>query len=196
MRKKGKHQRTADNSMVATSRLFFQGTCRCDGLEFHFLADNSMNIIHLTFTLESHIDAAARLSRLLPDSRIVRDEQCRAHLCHLFHEYLSGNLQHVPYSLQSPFYEEGTDFQKKVWKRISRIGFGKTKTYGELARALGSIRLARAVGRACHRNPLALVIPCHRVVGSNGIGGFTGGSSIKSMLLAIEKGEQHLSEVG
>ncbi|MBE9521033.1 MAG: MGMT family protein, partial [Proteobacteria bacterium] len=76
--------------------------------------------------------------------------------------------------IQSPFIHAGTEFQKKVWTEIAKISYGQTRTYGELARAIGSPGSARAVGSACGANPVALIIPCHRVVGATGLGGFAG----------------------
>lgn len=81
----------------------------------------------------------------------------------------------------------GTKFQMRVWRALRRIPFGKTKSYLELARALGSPRASRAVGAASGKNSLAIVVPCHRVVGSDGaLTGFAGGLEIKAMLLALE----------
>jgi O-6-methylguanine DNA methyltransferase len=82
----------------------------------------------------------------------------------------------------------GTDFQQQVWKGIADIPPGQTKTYGELARAIGRPNAVRAVGSACGRNPVPLFIPCHRVVGSNGgLGGFSCGLPWKELLLSLEK---------
>ena len=81
----------------------------------------------------------------------------------------------------------GTSFQKRVWKRMGQIPHGQLKTYGELARSIRAPGAARAVGTACARNPILLVIPCHRVVAANGHGGFSGGGlAIKKKLHALE----------
>jgi len=83
---------------------------------------------------------------------------------------------------------KGTVFQKKVWLAMREIPFGQTKTYGDLARAVGSPKGFRAVGGACNRNPIAIVQPCHRVVGSDGkLTGFYGGIDLKQKLLDFEK---------
>lgn len=85
---------------------------------------------------------------------------------------------------------EGTDFQKSVWRAISNIPPGQTQTYGELAEAIQRPRAVRAVGTACGKNPISLLIPCHRVVASNGgLGGFSSGLAWKKLLLQIERGE-------
>src|SRR5262245_30593292 len=81
----------------------------------------------------------------------------------------------------------GTQFQRSVWRALQRIPFGRTATYGEVARRVGRSRAARAVGMACNRNPVPILVPCHRVVGSNGsLGGYGGGIALKRRLLAGE----------
>jgi len=81
----------------------------------------------------------------------------------------------------------GTDFQKKVWQALLKIPYGKTATYKEIAAAIGHPKAARAVGMACNKNPIAIIIPCHRVVGSNGsLTGYAGGLEMKKRLLELE----------
>lgn len=97
--------------------------------------------------------------------------------------YFAGRLARFDLPTRSV----GTDFQRKVWKAMGRIPFGRTKTYGELARALGSA--ARAVGGACGANPLPIIVPCHRVVGADHrLTGYSGGEGIdtKRFLLRHE----------
>jgi O-6-methylguanine DNA methyltransferase len=77
-------------------------------------------------------------------------------------------------------------FHVRVWKAMHALPFGRTATYAELARAAGAPRAARAVGRACAANPVLIFIPCHRVVGSSGLGGFGCGLEWKKLLLALE----------
>ena len=86
-----------------------------------------------------------------------------------------------------PIAPEGTPFQLKIWKLLQEIPYGTTITYGELARRSGDIKASRAVGMANSRNPLPILIPCHRVIGSGGkLTGYTGGLNIKIGLLQIE----------
>jgi methylated-DNA-[protein]-cysteine S-methyltransferase len=81
----------------------------------------------------------------------------------------------------------GTDFQKSVWGELLQIPFGETRTYGEIARKLGNAKAVRAVGAANGRNPLSIIAPCHRVIGSNGdLTGFAGGLEAKAHLLGLE----------
>lgn len=97
--------------------------------------------------------------------------------------YLAGNRQGFDLSLAP----EGTPFQQRVWREIARIPYGETITYAELARRAGSPGSARAAGAATGRNPLSIVVPCHRVVGSAGsLTGYAGGIERKARLLALE----------
>lgn len=100
--------------------------------------------------------------------------------------YLSGKNQFIQVPVD---WSElaGTDFQKRVWKRLAKIPYGRVKTYGEIAKEVASPKAARAVGSACGKNPVLLAIPCHRVVGGNGLGGFSGGGlPLKRKLHTLE----------
>jgi len=96
--------------------------------------------------------------------------------------YLGGKLR----QFQLPMEPGGTPFQKKVLRRVQKIPFGATATYGEIARAVGHPQASRAVGAANGSNRLPLVIPCHRVVASGGLGGYGGGLALKKRLLKLE----------
>ena len=88
---------------------------------------------------------------------------------------------------------EGSDFEKQVWTELRQIPFGTTTTYGEMARKLGDLGASRAVGLANARNPVAIIIPCHRVIGADGdLTGYAGGMHRKRWLLAHESGQQNL----
>ena len=98
-------------------------------------------------------------------------------------EYFGGERKRFETALAP----EGTPFQRAVWKAISTVGFGKTITYGALAQLAGSSGSARAAGAATGRNPIGIIIPCHRIVGSNGsLTGYAGGLERKRALLALE----------
>jgi len=88
---------------------------------------------------------------------------------------------------------EGTAFQQEVWRRLCEIQYGETISYGELARRMGNPQASRAVGLANGSNPIPIVIPCHRVIGSNGkLTGYGGGLPIKEKLLALERRQLRL----
>jgi methylated-DNA-[protein]-cysteine S-methyltransferase len=125
-------------------------------------------------------DAARGASGLVPGSNAVI-ERTRAQL----DEYFAGTRR----EFDLPLEPRGTEFQRRVWQRLMRIGYGDTTSYGELARALGNPRSSRAVGLANGANPIPIVIPCHRVIGADGtLTGFGGGLAIKAQLLELERG--------
>jgi len=104
-------------------------------------------------------------------------------------EYFAGRRRRF----DVPLSPAGTAFQKSVWKAISTIGFGETISYGELARRAGVPGSARAAGAATGRNPIGIIVPCHRVVGADGsLTGYAGGIGRKKALLALERGERDL----
>lgn len=87
-----------------------------------------------------------------------------------------------------PLHIVGTEFQKKVWNALLEIPFGETRSYQEIAIRIGNPKAVRAVGGACNRNPIGIIVPCHRVVGKNGsLTGYAGGLDYKKMLLEHEK---------
>lgn len=103
--------------------------------------------------------------------------------------YFAGERENFDLSL-SP---QGTPFQQKVWSELQKIHYGETISYGELARRIGNPKASRAVGLANGSNPISIVIPCHRVIGSNGkLTGYGGGLSIKEKLLALERRQLRL----
>ena len=98
-------------------------------------------------------------------------------------EYFAGKRQDFDISLDM----RGTPFQKNVWEALLAIPFGETRSYGQLARQLGNPNATRAVGAANGRNPISIIVPCHRVIGSSGsLTGFAGGLDTKSRLLDLE----------
>jgi O-6-methylguanine DNA methyltransferase len=98
-------------------------------------------------------------------------------------EYLAGKRQRFELTLDL----RGTRFQRLVWDQLLAIDYGQTRTYAEVARALGQPTAWRAVGAANGANPVAIVVPCHRVVAADGIGGYAGGLETKRRLLAMER---------
>ena len=99
-------------------------------------------------------------------------------------EYFKGQRE----TFDLPLDPLGTGFQKKVWKALSRIPFGVTKSYGQLAKSIQNPNASRAVGAANGKNPLSIVVPCHRVIASSGkLTGFAGGLEVKKYLLDLEK---------
>jgi methylated-DNA-[protein]-cysteine S-methyltransferase len=107
-------------------------------------------------------------------------------------EYFGGERKRFEIALAP----EGTPFQRSVWQAIATVGFGETITYGELARRAGCTGSARAAGAATGRNPITIIVPCHRIVGSSGsLTGYAGGLDRKRALLALEAGMPELLAV-
>jgi O-6-methylguanine DNA methyltransferase len=112
-----------------------------------------------------------------PADRIIEDalRQLRS--------YFEGSLRHF----SIPLDPQGTDFQKRVWRELERIPFGEVRSYAQIAEAIGAARAVRAVGAANGANPLPIVVPCHRVIGSSGkLVGYGGGLPLKKRLLDLE----------
>lgn len=99
-------------------------------------------------------------------------------------EYFAGERK----VFNLPLAPKGTEFQKKVWAALCDIPYGETRSYGQIAAAVGNPKASRAVGMANHRNPISIIVPCHRVIGADGrLVGFGGGLWIKERLLKLEK---------
>ena len=101
-----------------------------------------------------------------------------------FGGYFDGKIK----NFDLPIMLHGTDFQIAVWKALQNIPYGETISYGKLAAITGNPKASRAVGMANHRNPIPIIIPCHRVIGSNGnLTGYAGGLELKRKLLELEQ---------
>lgn len=99
-------------------------------------------------------------------------------------EYFQGKRK----SFELPIKLNGTEFQQKVWQNLQKIPYGKTISYKQLADMCGNPKASRAVGMANNKNPIAIIVPCHRVIGTNGkLTGYAGGLDLKSELLKLEK---------
>lgn len=124
-----------------------------------------------------------RLRRRFP-GKIIRDDRKNREILSQLKRYLKGQLRHF----DCPLDLKGTPFEKKVWSELKRIPYGQTRSYKEIAQAIGHPKAFRAVGNANGRNCLPLIIPCHRVIESNGgLGGFGHGVKVKRQLLDFEK---------
>lgn len=127
---------------------------------------------------QKRFPTAPRLGAPIDGAHPVLDEAERQ-----LREYLAGTRT----DFELPLAPDGTAFQQAVWQQLAAIPRGRTVTYGEIARALGRPRAAQAVGAAVGSNPLSIVVPCHRVMGSSGaLTGYAGGIETKQALLALE----------
>ena len=147
-----------------------------------FVAISDRGLFDVAFGVTNQVRYVARLGtrveRALPDQRAVSG------VLDQLDSYFSGNVTHfsIPIDLRV-----STAFTYRVLRNTSRIPFGRTMSYGEIAKLIDSPGSSRAVGGALGRNPMPIVIPCHRVIAGDGrIGGFTGGLAIKKALLSLE----------
>jgi len=120
--------------------------------------------------------------------KIVRDDRKNRNVLDQLKKYLKGELRRFDCKLDF----RGTPFQKKVWLALKKIPYGRTRSYGEIARDIGHPKAFRAVGNANGRNYIPLIVPCHRVIeNSGGLGGFGHGLKVKKQLLDLEKANRY-----
>ncbi len=123
-------------------------------------------------------------SDILPDNVEVKETPLIKETIEKINLYLSGKLEYI----DVPIKLEGTEFQKLVWNQLIKVSYGKTCTYKDIAVAIGNEKACRAVGNANNKNKIPIIIPCHRVIGTNGkLVGYAGGLDIKEKLLGIEE---------
>lgn len=128
-------------------------------------------------------NSAPQLSDLSKATKLHSDDPYLFGIFNQLKEYFAGTRK----EFNVPLDIEGTDFQKKVWNELQKIPYGKTISYKSLAEKLGDVKAIRAVGKANGQNPIPIIIPCHRVIGSDGsLTGYVGGLDVKEKLLEIE----------
>jgi len=153
------------------------------GLRIHIAASNR-GLLRLSLNRNDE-EFLAELARIVPSAAWWRDEQHPLLLeaAGQLQAYFRGELRQFDLRLEV----RGTAFQRKVWRALRRIPYGETRSYKEIARQIGSPTATRAVGGANGKNPIAIVIPCHRVIAADGsLGGFGSGLAVKKLLLELE----------
>lgn len=131
--------------------------------------------------VELHLPASAPFDKTA--EQYTRDDEVLRPVAQEITAYFSGDLT----MFTVPLAPAGTDFQLSAWSALCEVGYGTTNTYGEIATAIGRPKAPRAVGMANHVNPIALIIPCHRIIGANGtLTGYAGGLDLKRALLSHE----------
>ncbi|MGA2317321.1 MAG: methylated-DNA--[protein]-cysteine S-methyltransferase [Thermodesulfobacteriota bacterium] len=147
-----------------------------------FVASTEGGVCMVDF-LKSEEVFLRRLKEKFP-GKIIRDDRKNRNILNQLKKYLKGELQRFDCKLDF----KGTPFQKKVWSALAKIPYGQTRSYKEIARAIGHPKAFRAVGNANGQNSIPLIIPCHRVIENNGgLGGFGHGVKVKKQLLDFEK---------
>ena len=136
-----------------------------------------------------HFNGPAKAGPYVPTPDWRRDDDAFDDVVSQLEEYFEGTRR----DFDLPLAPQGTPFQQRVWRALLDIPYGETISYGELASRIGQRNASRAVGLANGSNPIPIVIPCHRVIGSNGkLTGYGGGLAIKERLLALERGSRRL----
>jgi len=147
-----------------------------------FVASTERGICMVDF-VKTEKDFLKRLRERFP-GKIVRNDQKNRNVLSQLKKYLKGELRRFDCRLDF----RGTPFQKKVWSALAKIPYGRTRSYRDIAQAIGHPKAFRAVGNANGRNSIPLILPCHRVIESNGgLGGFGHGVKVKKQLLDFEK---------
>ena len=122
---------------------------------------------------------------VLPAGGIDRETSLLREAARQLNEYFAGRRQ----VFDLPLRPTGTPFQQKIWQALQTIPYGQTRSYQEIAGQIGNFKACRAVGYANHNNPIAIIIPCHRVIGKSGrLTGYAGGLELKERLLRLEQG--------
>lgn len=154
------------------------------------IAATERGIVQVGLPSESGEKFWVWLKQRFPKAAFEKNESRTQTVFDQLHEYFEGRRQ--AFSLELDL--RGTEFQKTVWKAILKIPYGRTITYGELAKDVGSPEAARAAGAATGANPIGIIVPCHRVVGANGsLTGYGGGLPMKEFLLNLEQGHNGFS---
>jgi methylated-DNA-[protein]-cysteine S-methyltransferase len=125
-----------------------------------------------------------KIKKALNAESVEHDDEVLEKTRRQLDEYLKGRRR----EFDIPVFMVGTDFQKSVWKALMKVPYGDTSTYSRIAKDIGNERAVRAVGNANAANPISIIVPCHRVIGSDGeLVGYGGGLSVKRRLLELER---------
>lgn len=136
-----------------------------------------------TFYITATKDTLYRIDFSKPSQALFQTTELLSMVKAQLNEYFSGTRQ----SFNLPYKLEGTPFQLSVWQELAKIPYGATTTYKEIAQRINHPKAYRAVGMANNKNPLCLIIPCHRIIGSDGsLTGYAGGLELKKFLLSLE----------
>lgn len=150
----------------------------------YFIVINPIPAVILTLTADDNNLLRIDFGAQRPANAIEKATPILTLAAQQLEEYFHGLRRDFTIPLKA----NGTQFQQQVWQALTHISYGITHTYKELAETIGKPKASRAVGSACNRNPLPIVIPCHRVIGSSGnLTGYAGGLELKAKLLKMEE---------
>lgn len=170
---------TVESSLDLNDKLYYQKI------------ESKLGHLHI-ITSKSHLKMVSFDSNWKKNRKIKKEniEEKKLEIHSLVETQLTEYFNGKRVKFEVPLDPVGTFFQKSVWKALLSIPYGTTLTYGEQAKAIGNKKAVRAVGLANGKNPIAIIIPCHRVIGKNGtLTGYAGGLSLKKTLINIENSE-------
>lgn len=148
-----------------------------------YIASSEKGVCKISLTLDSSAEFKSWIKKHFPEYEVIESRKQNKEAIDQIKLYLARKLKKFELEIDMI----GTEFQKKVWRETMKIPYGETLTYSALAKRIHKPNSQRAVGNALALNPLPIVIPCHRVVASDGsLGGYTGGVKIKEFLLGLE----------
>jgi methylated-DNA-[protein]-cysteine S-methyltransferase len=150
------------------------------------LAGDERGLVRVNFGMEC---SGGGKDEKFPKKDWIRNDSAFGEVVRELRAYFAGELK----GFETPVVLEGTEFQVRVWLELQKIPYGETISYGELARRIGNVKAMRAVGLANGANPVPIIVPCHRVIGSDGkLTGFGGGLPNKKKLLELESRQRRL----
>jgi methylated-DNA-[protein]-cysteine S-methyltransferase len=156
------------------------------------IASSDRGLVRIILPNKDISNSFDHLRKDFPGKRFEEDREKNQKAVEQLEEYFNGTRTNFSLKLDLI---KGTEFQKSVWKAVSRIPHGQTSSYGKIARQIGKPKACRAVGLANKRNPVPIVIPCHRIIGSDGsMTGYSGGILLKEKLLKLEQNSKLSSE--
>lgn len=173
----------AQDKQTNTTDVYWDGY-EHDGHTF-YAAMTERGVAGTSIGSETFEEFAARIRKRYKaaEVRFTRDPDKLSSCIGQLRDYFAGRLQ----QFDLPLDLHGTAFQKSVWDALNAIPYGQVKSYGDIAREIGNIKAVRAVGGACGANPVPIIVPCHRVIGSNrSLTGFAGGVDLKERMLQME----------
>ncbi len=156
---------------------------QCNGLTVH-VASSRIGAVRVSIGFARQEDFVSEIKVLAPAAKFFEGSKPNEALTSTLEAYFKGDkpLMNLPWDINA------TAFGHKVWKSVCTIPYGETRTYKDIAAMVGTPKGARAVGQALNKNPLLILIPCHRVVAANNLGGFGSGIELKKYLLNLEQG--------
>lgn len=148
------------------------------------IASSAKGLVRILLPDEGNPDLLSRLRKDYPKETLIENQEKNQKALEQLREYFDGSRTEFSLAIDL----RGTDFQKSVWEAVRKVPYGQTRSYGDIAHAIGNPKASRAVGAANGANPFPIIIPCHRIIGSDGsMTGFGGGIPLKQKLLDLEK---------